>query len=165
MLSFESYRDIPEGTNPKYELALTNLEVKLMFGNMIRDWFSTAEADYNDFIKAMLLDDIDAMNVYMSRVIFSTFSYFDTGSGMGVEEPERFYHGFVLGLIVDLQDRYLITSNRESSLEETVQAVEENLYTPAHHNRIVELVKFKNPIESLFMQSWMIILMMFSSQE
>lgn len=114
VLSFESYRDIPEGTNPKYELALTNLEVKLMFGNLIRDWFSAAEADYNDFIKAMLVGDIDAMDVYMSRVIFRTFSYFDTGNGMSDEEPERFYHGFVLGLIVELQDRYLITSNRES---------------------------------------------------
>ena len=114
VLSFESYRDIPEETNPKYEIALTNLEVKMMFGNLIRDWFSTAEADYNDFIKAMLVGDIDAMDVYMSRVIFRTFSYFDTGNSMSNEEPEQFYHGFVLGLIVDLQDRYLITSNRES---------------------------------------------------
>ena len=29
-------------------------------------------------------------------------------------EPERFYHGFVLGLLVDLQGRYSVTSNRES---------------------------------------------------
>ena len=29
-------------------------------------------------------------------------------------EPERFYHGFVLGLLVELQGKYVITSNRES---------------------------------------------------
>ena len=29
-------------------------------------------------------------------------------------QPERFYHGFVLGLAVELADRYIITSNRES---------------------------------------------------
>ena len=114
VLSFESYRDIPEGTNPKYELALTNLEVRLMFGNMIRDWFAIAEADYNDFIKALLLGDIKAMNAYMNRVSLDVFSYFDTGKRPSGEEPERFYHGFVLGLIVDLQGRYVITSNRES---------------------------------------------------
>ena len=114
MLPFESYLDIPEGTNPKYELTLTNLEVKLMFGNMIRDWFSQAEADYNDFIKALLLGDVKAMNAYMNRVSLGIFSYFDTGNRPSGEEPERFYHGFVRGLIVDLQGRYVITSNRES---------------------------------------------------
>ena len=114
VLSYEDYRNIPVGTNPKYELALTNLEVKLMFRNMIRDWFSSAEADYNDFIKALLQDDKKAMNAYMNRVALGTFSFFDTGNKPTGAEPERFYHGFVLGLIVDLQGRYSITSNRES---------------------------------------------------
>lgn len=114
VLSYESYRDIPEGAEPKYELALTNLEVKMMFQNMVRDWFSPAAEDYNDFVKAMLVDDVDAMNEYMNQVVLSTFSYFDTGNGRIENEPERFYHGFVLGLMVDLQNRFIITSNRES---------------------------------------------------
>ena len=114
VLSCETYQDVPEGIQPKYELALTNLEVKLMFGNMIRDWFSEAEADYNDFIKALLVGDIKAMNAYMNRVALGIFSYFDTGKNPSGVEPERFYHGFVLGLMVELQDRYYITSNRES---------------------------------------------------
>ena len=54
------------------------------------------------------------MNAYMNRVALNIFSYFDTGKNPSVEEPERFYHGFVLGLMVDLQNRYVITSNRES---------------------------------------------------
>lgn len=114
VLSYESYLDIPDGEEPKYELALTNLEVKLMFQSMIRDWFDSAGTDYNDFIKALLQDDLDAMNEYMNRVAFRTFSYFDTGNNPSGEEPERFYHGFVLGLLVDLQSRYFITSNQES---------------------------------------------------
>ena len=73
-----------------------------------------AEGDYNDFIQALLQDDLDAMNTYMNRVALSTFSYFDSGENPSGQEPERFYHGFVLGLMVDLQDRYIITSNRES---------------------------------------------------
>nr|WP_321152008.1 AAA family ATPase [uncultured Acetatifactor sp.] len=114
VLSYESYLDIAEGAEPMYELALTNLEVKLMFQSMVREWFKCAEADYNDFIKALLAGDRRAMNVYMNRVALHTFSYFDTGKKPSEEEPERFYHGFVLGLIVDLRGSYVITSNRES---------------------------------------------------
>ena len=107
-----SYDDIKE---PEYELELTNLEVRLMFRNMVKGWFGVSQSDYNDFIKALLLGNIKAMNTYMNRVALATFSYFDTGKKPSEEtEPERFYHGFVLGLIVNLSDRYYITSNRES---------------------------------------------------
>ena len=114
VLYHESYLDIPEGAQPQYELSFTNLEVKLMFQNIIRDWFTEAETEYNDFIKALLSGDKKAMNAYMNRVALNTFSYFDTGKKPSGEEPERFYHGFVLGLIVELQNRYIIKSNRES---------------------------------------------------
>ena len=108
---YESYRTMA----PRYELALTNWEVKLMFHNMVRGWFARNISDYSDFIKALLMGDKKAMNVYMNRVALSVFSYFDTGKNpSGYAEPEKFYHGFVLGLLVDLEDRYAVTSNRES---------------------------------------------------
>ncbi len=96
-----------------YELELTNFEVKIMFREMVRDWFDGPSSNYNDFIKALLLGDVEAMNVYMNRVAQEMFSYFDTGRNP-YSEPERFYHGFVLGLMVELSDRYTVTSNRES---------------------------------------------------
>ncbi len=99
---------------PKYELALTNLEVRIMFRVMIRDWFARSEDAYNDFVKALLLGDLDAMNLYMNKVALSMFSYFDTGKNPGDGDPERFYHGFVLGLMAELSGRYVLTSNRES---------------------------------------------------
>ena len=98
----------------RYELGLTNYEVKRMFQNMVSGWFDVSEGSYNDFIKALLLGDLDAMNEYMNRVSLSVFSSFDTGKRPSGAEPERFYHGFVLGLMVDLRNRYVITSNRES---------------------------------------------------
>ncbi len=98
----------------EYELELTNFEVKTMFRGMIRRWFGSVSSAYNDFIRALLLNDVKAMNLYMNRVALATFSYFDTGANPSYEEPERFYHGFVLGLMVDLSDRYILTSNRES---------------------------------------------------
>lgn len=114
VLSYEREELVEYGKEAEYELTLTNYEVERMFHKMVRGWFQDASADYNDFIKALLQDDIEAMNAYMNRVALGTFSYFDTGNKPSGEEPERFYHGFVLGLIVDLQSRYLITSNRES---------------------------------------------------
>lgn len=99
----------------EYHLALTNREVFIMFESMIQDWFLEFTPAYNNFIKALLSGDVRAMNVYMNRVAVSTFSYFDTGKKPSQDtEPERFYHGFVLGLMVDLEQRYIITSNRES---------------------------------------------------
>ncbi len=97
-----------------YEMAITNLETRLMFEGMVSGWFGKACHDYNDFVKALLMDDIDAMNEYMNRVALTAFSYFDTGNRPSGEEPERFYHGFVLGLLVDLKREYIVTSNRES---------------------------------------------------
>lgn len=104
-----------ESGNIYYDLKITNKEVRIMFESMIRDWFSEFEDDYNDFIMALLQDDVKAMNRYMNEVALETFSFFDTGKKASKKsEPERFYHGFVLGLMVELSGRYALTSNRES---------------------------------------------------
>ena len=116
VLSHESEGDVELWEEADYELTLTNYEVERMFKKMVRGWFAEVKGDYNDFVKSLLSNDIKAMNAYMNRVALSTFSYFDTGKRPSLDQPERFYHGFVLGLIVDLQDRYIITSNRESGL-------------------------------------------------
>ena len=105
----------PDREKDEYKLRLTNNEVKYMFEDMIEGWFKNYAPAYNDFIKALLMDDVKAMNYYMNRVALATFSKFDTGNRPSeTAEPERFYHGFVLGLMVELKDRYVITSNRES---------------------------------------------------
>lgn len=98
-----------------YELSVTNFEVLVMLKKLVRSWFAPSASNYNEFIKALLQNDIKAMNLYMNRIALSVFSFFDTGKKPSeATEPERFYHGFVLGLIVDLEERYRITSNRES---------------------------------------------------
>lgn len=98
----------------EYDLELTNFEVKSMFRNIIRNWFGNVKSDYSDFINALLANDLKAMNTYMNKVASEIFSCFDTGKKPSSKTPERFYHGFVLGLMVELTDRYIITSNRES---------------------------------------------------
>lgn len=101
----------------EYELTLTNHEVRQTFKKMINGWFAQCTSAYNDFVKALLSGDRQSMNHYMNKIALATFSFFDTGNKPSeYTEPERFYHGFVLGLIVDLAGQYAVTSNRESGL-------------------------------------------------
>lgn len=99
-----------------YTLKLTNLEIESMFVRMIRGWFGGRNRqDYNDFIKALLIDDVDAMNEFMNRIALQSFSSFDIAKGAAADDdPERFYHGFVLGLMVGLEERFVVSSNKES---------------------------------------------------
>ena len=112
VLSFEKPVEIGTWETADYELALTNLEVHRMFYGMVRGWFSMTQGNYNGFVKALMRNDVEEMNAYMERVVKYSFSYFDTSADH--DEPERFYHGFVLGLIAELTGEFVITSNRES---------------------------------------------------
>ena len=115
VLNKEKYDKLGEDLRPKYELDITNREVRAMFQCMVHGWFDETEQEYGDFVKALLLGDLDAMNEYMNEISCEIFSYFDTGKRVSQKaQPERFYHGVVLGLLVDLKGRYRVTSNRES---------------------------------------------------
>lgn len=116
-LRVEAMPEFGEDEDVNYRLAITNLEVRKEFRRMIQGWFKKASVRYNDFIKALLANNVGYMNQYMNRMSQEVFSFFDTGNRPSKQtEPERFYHGFVLGLIVDSKLDYNITSNRESGL-------------------------------------------------
>ena len=114
VVSSEELNLIRESDN-EYELALTNREILFMFRKMILRWFSPAKHETNEFIRALISSDIESMNEYMNDVAFNTFSSFDSGKHNSERKaPENFFHGFVLGLMVDQTENYIITSNRES---------------------------------------------------
>ena len=115
-VAFPDQTDIDEMMNvqePVYTLGITNLETKAMFVRLIRGWFNNT-GDYGNFVSSMLSGDVVNMNRFMNRVALNSFSYFDTGKMPSDEAPERFYHGFVLGLMVERAPEYTVTSNRES---------------------------------------------------
>ena len=95
-----------------YELAVTNREVRREFENLIRRWFDKNEvsSDYRDFLTTLAQCNAVDMTDCLNDLTRGMFSFFDVGAA----EPERFYHGFVLGLLVSLKERYILTSNRES---------------------------------------------------
>ena len=114
-LKVDRYEIDPKTGKKQYNLKITNHETMLMFENMIENWFTDEESAYGNFKDALLAGDLEYMNHFMNQVALQTFSNFDVGNKSSENmEPERFYHGFVLGLIVDLGERYRITSNRES---------------------------------------------------
>ena len=115
-LKAENVRFLLDGrSKPFYTLSITNLEVSYMFFNLISDWFSVSDVPFEEFVSSMLGGDVQGMNLYMNKVALETFSSFDSGKNPSEEKnPERFYHGFVLGLLVDKARDYTLKSNRES---------------------------------------------------
>ena len=137
-LKVESIRqEVPEDL-PVYRLKLTNFEVKRMFHRMIKGWFDGTSA-FHEFIAAMFRGDVRGMNHYMNKVALNTFSYFDAGKKPSKhKEPERFYHGFVLGLLVDRADQYMVKSNRESGFGRYDVVME-----PRDVNDVAVIMEFK----------------------
>lgn len=88
-----------------------------MFEDMVRSWFemNVKSSAYNDFIKVMLLDDVDYMNEFMNEIVLKSFSNFDVAKNTSCNgHLEWFYHCFVLRLMVGLRDKFEITSDKES---------------------------------------------------
>ncbi len=138
-LRVEHYFFDEERGRDEYDLVLTNKEVRLMFEEMIEGWFARDTQKYNGFIKALLQGDCKAMNHYMNRVALETFSFFDSGKRPSKDaEPERFYHGFVLGLLVELRNRYVVISNRESGFGRYDVMLE-----PLHQEEDAIILEFK----------------------
>ena len=107
---------VGERKRKMYTLTLTNMEAESIFEKMVKGWFGgSTETYYNEFINALLRDNVRKMNTFMNKVALNTFSSFDSGNKPSEQtEPERFYHGFVLGMVVNMADTYIVRSNRES---------------------------------------------------
>ena len=144
-LRVEAFRTEGRLNKKIYSLKLTNYEVEQMFGTMIERWFGGADVPYNEFISAMISGDLESLNEYMNRVTRGVISYFDTGKTPSDEEPERFYHGLVLGLMVDQVDNYILNSNRESGYGRYDIMLEPIDKTNARYPGIVIEFKVINP--------------------
>lgn len=127
------------GKDQIYEIALTNAEVLDMFYDMVRGWFKRSGRNYNGFIRALFADNLKEMNIYMNQVALQTFSFFDSATRPSeIQQPENFYHGFVLGLLVELSGDYTVTSNRESGYGRYDVMIE-----PLEKNKNAYILEFK----------------------
>lgn len=106
--------DVVFGEELHCKLSVTNKETMLFFQNIVKNWFCKVSSACNRFQKALLTNDVEAMNAYLNQIAVETISFFDVGVRPSEKAPERFYHGFVLGLLVDMREEYDLLSNRES---------------------------------------------------
>ncbi|MBQ9058658.1 MAG: AAA family ATPase [Atopobiaceae bacterium] len=107
--------EAPEQFDDPRLLRLTNLEVRLSFEKLIKRWFYRAgSARYDSFVHSILTGNEEDATDYLNDITISCMSAFDGATHTAESEPERFYHGLVLGLLASLRGRYTVESNRES---------------------------------------------------
>jgi hypothetical protein len=115
LLATSGYLRINSINEGIHELQIVNNEVMQMFRKLINEWFESVHGDYSDFISGLLRCDTQEMNEYMNSILRSVVSTFDVSQNKDdFRAPEKFYHGLVLGLLIELRDRYAVESNRES---------------------------------------------------
>ena len=91
---------------------IPNIEIKTIFKDSVLYWFSKSQT-YNKFnvvLENLKKGRIRDFSKYFADFIRMTCSYYDFADS----EPEKVYHALVLGMMVQLQTEYRITSNRES---------------------------------------------------
>ena len=90
------------------KLKIPNMEVGVAFKTIVKRWFdeNSAREDIISFQKAILENDKELAEIILNQLMLKSISYFDN--------VENFYHGFVLGLLVDMGEKYIVESNRES---------------------------------------------------
>lgn len=121
------YIKIVSEQTPCYELALTNYEVRLAFEKLVKKWFDGSYDNYKGLMRKLLEGDLESLQYYMEKVTRQTFSFFDVGNeSTETERTEQFYHGFTLGLIADLNNTHVVTSNRESGFGRYDVCIEPN---------------------------------------
>lgn len=89
-------------------LAIPNTEVRLIYNDQIRNWFDerAKEKDLNPLHRALLSGDAKTAQGELKKLLSESISYMDNA--------ESFYHGFLLGVLVNIGNGYVVKSNREA---------------------------------------------------
>ena len=98
--------------NKIYKVALPNYEIKLLFEQIIDNWFRNKVMgnDLQSILKDLVTLNLEEYEEKFKILVREMFSYMDVGENTA----ENFYHAFVLGMLVGLRDSYYVNSNRES---------------------------------------------------
>ena len=97
-----------------YKVVIPNFEIKLLFMQIINDWFKDKVIgnDLNSILKDLVTLNLKEFEKKFKILVEEMFSYMDVGKNTA----ENFYHAFVLGMLVGLKDSYYVNSNRESGM-------------------------------------------------
>ena len=97
-----------------YKVKLPNYEIKLLFQQIIKDWFRNKVIgnDLKSILKDLVTLNMEEYEEKFKILVKEMFSYMDVGENTA----ENFYHAFVLGMLVGLKDTHYVNSNRESGI-------------------------------------------------
>jgi hypothetical protein len=94
-------------------LKIPNKEILKLYRDIISGWFESEEVTpdkIKELLKELVEGDIEKFKAGFQYLVNKTFSYFDVGEN----SAENFYHAFILGLLVNIEGKYKVKSNRES---------------------------------------------------
>ncbi len=94
----------------RYLLTIPNREVQRFYHQIVADLLEDHGIQLDTILEFLLRGEILEFKSRFQEMVLNTISYFDTGG----REPERFYHGLLLGMLVHYSQQYYIESNRES---------------------------------------------------
>jgi len=95
-----------------YTLEIPNREVKVLFSSIILGWLDEGIGQQQaiQMLKHLVTGEIDAFQELFQTYVLNSLSIFDLAD----EQPERIYHAFVLGMLIQLTGQYEVKSNQES---------------------------------------------------
>lgn len=102
----------PSGALLEVELTPPNYEVSLLYETVVQGWFidSVGPDAYQAFLTSLIRGDVEEFRLRLEDCLLNALSVFDVTG----QHPEKFYHGFVMGLIISLTKTHQVQSNRES---------------------------------------------------
>lgn len=97
------------------KLAIPNIEVSKVYRSLFRNWLQQADPTWGRtdmLVQALVTGDAATVQEQLQCILLTAMSFQDPAGA----EPEKLYHGFILGLLVHLEKQYEVRSNRESGL-------------------------------------------------
>lgn len=99
-----------ENTMSSYFLRIVNKEIHSFFRSSFIEDFSIKESVFYNMMQSFLKKDFKNYEKYLQSLMLTSFSYFDAA------QEEKFYHNFILGMILSLDKQFYVSSNAESGL-------------------------------------------------
>ena len=95
-------------------LRFPNKEVRSLYEGLVERWIERKHQGFSGakLISYLKQNDIESFAEYFPMLFNASASYFDAGNN----QPEKFYHGFLVGMLQHLRHEYSVLSQRESGV-------------------------------------------------
>ncbi len=97
---------------PMLSLTIPNKEVQNCYKKIITQWIEETVqlTNYQGMLQDLTSGDVESFKDVFERTVERVLSSLDVAD----DEPEKFYHMFVVGMLICLQETHQILSNRDS---------------------------------------------------